>query len=48
MMFSKIKEIEDRYEHLEKELTRPEIFQDKKIYQKYSKEHSQLSPIITT
>lgn len=47
-MFSKIKEIEDRFEHLENELARPEIFQDNKIYRKYSKEHSLLSPIITT
>ena len=47
-MFSKIKEIEDRFEHLENELASPEIFQDNKIYRKYSKEHSLLSPIITT
>jgi len=47
-MFSKIKEIEDRFEHLENELARPDIFQDNKIYRKYSKEHSTLSPIITT
>lgn len=48
MMFSKIKEIEDRFEYLEKELTRPDIFKDNKTYRKYSKEHSLLSPIITT
>jgi len=48
MMFSKIKEIEDRYERLEIELARPEIFKDNKIYRTYSKEHSTLSPIITT
>ncbi len=47
-MFSKIKEIEDRFEHLENELASPGIFQDNKIYRKYSKEHSFLSPIITT
>ena len=47
-MFSKIKGIEDRFEHLENELARPDIFQDNKIYRKYSKEHSLLSPIITT
>jgi len=47
-MFSKIKEIEDRFEQLENELAGPEILRDKKIYRKYSKEHSLLSPIITT
>ncbi|OGP96822.1 MAG: peptide chain release factor 1 [Deltaproteobacteria bacterium RBG_19FT_COMBO_46_9] len=45
-MFEKIKEIEDRYEQLEKELARPEIIRDQKTYQRYSKEHSRLYPII--
>jgi len=45
-MFEKIKEIEDRYEQLEKELARPEIIRDQKTYQRYSKEHSHLNPII--
>jgi len=45
-MFEKIKEIEDRYEQLEKELARPEIIRDQKTYQRYSKEHSHLYPII--
>jgi len=45
-MFGKIKEIEDRFRQLEKELARPEIIRDQKAYQKYSKEHSRLSPII--
>lgn len=47
-MFGKIKEIEDRFEELERDLARPEIIQDQKTYQKYLKEHSQLSPIVTT
>src|SRR4030066_1336785 len=47
-MFEKIKEIEDRYEQLEKELARPEIIRDQKTYQRYSKEHSRLYPIIDT
>lgn len=47
-MFEKIKEIEDRFDQLENELVRPEIIRDQKIYQKYVKEHSLLSPIITT
>ena len=45
-MFEKIKEIEDRFKQLESELSRPDIFKDQKRYQKYTKEHSQLSPII--
>jgi peptide chain release factor 1 len=45
-MFEKIKEIEDRFNQLENELSRPDIFKDQKRYQKYTKEHSQLSPII--
>ncbi|MGD9161323.1 MAG: peptide chain release factor 1 [Desulfobacteraceae bacterium] len=45
-MFDKINEIEDRYSLLESELSRPEIFKDQKAYQKYTKEHSQLAPII--
>ena len=47
-MFGIIKEIEDRFERLEHDLARPEIIRDQKIYQKYLKEHSQLSPIVTT
>lgn len=47
-MFEKIKEIEDRYSLLESELSRPDIFKDQKTFQKYSKEHSQLSPIINS
>ena len=47
-MFAKIKEIEDRFDQLENELVRPEIIRDQKIYRKYLKEHSLLSPIITT
>jgi peptide chain release factor 1 len=45
-MFTKVKEIEDRFNEIENELTRPEVIRDQKIYQKYLKEHSNLSPII--
>ena len=47
-MFQKIKEIEDRYQQLENELVRPEIIRNQSSYQKYTKEHSLLSPIIKT
>ncbi|MDB9823085.1 peptide chain release factor 1 [Deltaproteobacteria bacterium] len=47
-MFAKIKEIETRFEQLEMELSRPEIIKDQNTYKRYSKEHSLLSPIITS
>ncbi|MDP6178993.1 MAG: peptide chain release factor 1 [Desulfatiglandales bacterium] len=46
-MFEKIKEIENRFGQLENDLARPEIVRDQKIYQRYLKEHSRLSPIVT-
>ncbi len=45
-MFDKVNEIEDRFSLLESELSRPDIVRDQKTYQKYTKEHSQLAPII--
>jgi peptide chain release factor 1 len=45
-MFSKIKEIDERYTRLENELARPEVLRDQKQYQKLVKEHSGLSPIV--
>lgn len=47
-MFSKIREIEERFEQIERELSRPEITKDQNTYQKYMKEHSNLSPIVNT
>jgi peptide chain release factor 1 len=45
-MFSKVKEIEERFQEIEKELARPEVVRDQKTYQKYVKEHKHLSPIV--
>ena len=45
-MFDKIKEIEDRFSLLESELSRPDITKDQKTYQKYTKELSNLTPIV--
>jgi peptide chain release factor 1 len=45
-MFSKIREIEERFKQLEHELARSEVVQDQKTYQKYMKEHSILAPIV--
>ena len=47
-MFAKVKEIEERFGQLENELARPEIIRNQRIYQKYSKEHSLLFPIVST
>ena len=47
-MFANIREIEERYNNLENELSRAEVLKDLKIYQKYVKEHRLLTPIITT
>lgn len=47
-MFEKIKEIEDRFQQLENELSKPDVFKDQKAYQKITKEHSHLAPIVNT
>ena len=46
-MFEKLREIETRFEHLEKELAQPEVISDQSVYQKHMKEHSGLLPIVT-
>jgi peptide chain release factor 1 len=46
-MLGKIKEIEDRYLDLETYLGNPEVLKDRKAYQEYAREHSQLSPIVS-
>ncbi len=45
-MFSKIQEIEERFNQLESDLARSEVIRDQKTYQKYVKEHSTLAPIV--
>ena len=45
-MFEKVKDLEERFERLERELSRAEVIKDQKKYLEYTKEHSQLSPII--
>ncbi len=46
-MFEKLREIETRFDHLEKELAQPEVISDQSVYQKHMKEHSGLLPIVT-
>jgi len=45
-MLAKVKEIETRFDDIERELVRPEVIRDQKTYQRYLKEHSNLAPII--
>jgi peptide chain release factor 1 len=47
-MFAKIKEIEERYNELERDLSRQEVIHNQKVYRGCVKEHSVLTPIITT
>ena len=47
-MFGKIKEIEQRYDEIERHLGRPEILNHQDVYRQYLKEHSTLTPIIAT
>jgi peptide chain release factor 1 len=46
-MFEKLREIEARFDHLEKELAKPEVISDQSVYQRHMKEHSGLLPIVT-
>ena len=45
-MFQSLQKIEDRFSELEKELERPEVIKDHKLYQRYLKEHASLKPVV--
>jgi peptide chain release factor 1 len=45
-MFSRLKDIESRYRDLEQLLSDPAIVGKQGVYQKYAKEHSDLSPLV--
>jgi peptide chain release factor 1 len=45
-MFSKLKDIENRYEELERFLSDPAVINDYSLYQSYAKEHADLSDIV--
>ncbi|MCP4681231.1 MAG: peptide chain release factor 1 [Desulfobacterales bacterium] len=47
-MFGKVKEIEQRFDELERQLARPEVIRNQAVYQKSIKEHSSLGPIVST
>jgi len=47
-MFAKTRELEERYDEIERHLGQPDVIRDQKTYQKYAKEHSVLTPIIAS
>jgi peptide chain release factor 1 len=47
-MFSKLKDIENRYEELERFLSDPAVINDYSLFQRYAKEHADLSAIVGT
>jgi peptide chain release factor 1 len=46
-MFDKLKGVEDRFLELERLLSDPEVVQDREAYQKYIREHADISPVVT-
>jgi peptide chain release factor 1 len=46
-MFDKLLVVEERFEELERLLSDPEVIQDQAAYQKYAKEHSGLSKVVS-
>ncbi len=46
-MLTKIQEIEERYNEIERRLSLPDVIQDQKLYQRCLREHGALAPIIT-
>ena len=45
-MFDKLKGVEDRYQELERLLSDPKVVQDRDAYQKYIREHAEISPVV--
>jgi len=45
-MFEKLKGVEERFEEIEKLLSDPNIVNDRQLFQKYSREHSDLGKIV--
>ena len=46
-MLDKLKGVEDRYVELEKYLSDPEVIRDQQVYRQYSKEHAELSKVVS-
>ncbi len=47
-MFNKLEGVEQRYEKIEKLLSDPEVVQNRDAYEKYAREHAELSEIVDT
>ena len=47
-MFNKLKGVEDRFGQLEGLLSDPEVVKDRAAYQKYAREHSEISEIVSS
>ena len=47
-MFNKLKGVEDRFGQLEGLLSDPEVVRDRAAYQKYAREHSEISEIVSS
>jgi len=47
-MFDKLKGVEDRFQELERLLSDPGIVRDRDAYQKYIREHAEISPVVLT
>ncbi|MFO7558757.1 MAG: peptide chain release factor 1 [Desulfobacterales bacterium] len=47
-MFDKLLGVEERFTKIEQLLSDPKVLQDREAYQKYSREHSEISEIVTT
>jgi peptide chain release factor 1 len=45
-MFEKLKGVEDRFVEIETRMSDPKIVQDRLAYEKYSREHAELAPIV--
>ena len=45
-MFEKLKGVEDRFVEIETQMSDPKIVQDRLAYEKYSREHAELAPIV--
>ena len=46
-MFKKLEEVEARFEELSQILSDPEVLADQSQFQKYAREHGELSPLVT-
>jgi peptide chain release factor 1 len=47
-MFKRLESVEERYLQLERELSEPEILDNQKEYQKVTREHADLAPVVDT